>query len=380
MDHQIIEILKSKPHNIHYLNRYIKFIDYCRIKNLDLSLNTYFETHHILPKAKELYNKYKDLRKYKWNAIKLTARQHIIAHIMLWKVYGGTQLLSIQMMLGNFSSNNMKMIGRQIPESIKIRYWALLKEERQGKGIYKDSDNNKFLLHKDDPKIQEMGLVGNISGFKFSEESKQVMSFRKKHLKLYFLNFETSIKMDDPNFYYNLYEYESQGWVTEKTKYDTDYCNLLTNELRKKVNEDNSKRLKDKMRYTDQDGTFIGWFYKDDPSIIQQNLKFQWTENNQKQIKERLKKATEAKLGSKTYNNGIKEIKRKEHPGEGWTQGRLSRSEEHHKNQSEGLRKARIGKVVYNDGIKNFYIDPSKTPESNWIKGMKPRKSKIFGI
>jgi len=141
-----------------------------------------------------------------------------------------------------------------------------------------------------------------------------------------------------------------------------------------------SESMKGKMRYTDEDGTFIGWFYKDDPSIIQQNLKVQWTENNQKQIKERLKKATEAKLGSKTYNNGIKEIKRKEHPGEGWVLGRLPRSEEHHQNQSNSLRKLRQGKIVYNDGIKNFYIDPSKAPESHWIKGMKPRKSKIFKV
>jgi hypothetical protein len=93
MNEQIIEILKSKPHNLHYLNRYIKFIDSCKTKNHDLSFNTYFETHHILPKAKELFPEYKDLRKYKWNAIKLTARQHIVAHIMLWKVYGGTQFL-----------------------------------------------------------------------------------------------------------------------------------------------------------------------------------------------------------------------------------------------------------------------------------------------
>lgn len=373
MNNQIIEILKSKQHNLHYLNRYIKFIDSCKIKNNDLPLETYFETHHILPKSKELFYEYKDLRQHKWNSIKLTARQHIIAHIILWKVYGGTQLLSVQMMLGDFTSNNMKMIGRTIPEAIKVRYWSSLKKERQGKGIYKDSNSNKFLLHKDDPKIQELGLVGNISGYKFSDETKQIMSFRKKHLKLYFLNFETSIKIDDPNFYNNLYEYESQGWTTEKTEYDKEYCNNIAWVNRKKVHKDNSKRLKGKMRYTDQSGVFVGWFYKDDPEINQQNLKVQWTENNKNQIKERLKKATEAKMGSKTYNNGMEEIKRKEHPGEGWTPGRLPRSEEHYQNQSNSIRKVRQGKIVYNDGVKNFYIDPKTIPESHWIKGMKPR-------
>lgn len=373
MNNQIIEILKSKPHNLHYLNRYIKFIDSCRIKNLDLSLNTYFETHHILPKSKELFSEYKDLRKHKWNAIKLTARQHIIAHIILWKVYGGTQLLSVQLMLGDFTSNNMKMIGRTIPEAIKVRYWSSLKKERHGKGIYKDSNNNRFLLHKDDPKIQELGLVGNITGHKFSEESKQIMSFRRKHLKLYFLNFKISIKIDDPNFYNNLYEYESQGWMTEKTEYDKKYCEKIAWENRKKVHKENSKRFKGKMRYTDQDGNFIGWFYKNDPSIQSQNLKFQWTENNEKQVKERTQKAIEINSGSTIYNNGLIEIKRKEHPGEGWALGRLPRSEEHYQNQINSIRKRRQGKIVYNDGIKNFYIDPKTNPDPHWVRGMKPR-------
>lgn len=199
------------------------------------------------------------------------------------------------------------------------------------------------------------------------------MSFRKKHLKLYFLNFETSIKMDDPNFYYNLYEYESQGWVAEKTEFDKDYCSMITRQNRQEVFDNNSRRLKGKMRYTDQNGNFIGWFLKNDPQIKEQNLKIQWTENNQKQIENRLKKATEVKLGSKTYNNGTDEIKRKEHPGEGWILGRLPRTTEHYQNQTNALRRARQGKIVYNDGIKNFYVDSKTNPDPHWIRGMKPR-------
>lgn len=252
MNNQIIEILKSKPHNLHYLNRYIRFISGCQIANLNLSLNEYTETHHILPKAKELFPEYKDLRKHKWNSVRLTARQHIIAHIILWKVYGGTQLLSVQMMMGAFTENNRKMVERKIPESLKVRYWSNIKEERKGKGIYKDVDGNKYFLHKNDPKIQELNLVGNISGFKFSEESKQVMSFRKKHQQLYFLDSKVSLKIDSPHFYDKLYEYESQGWVTEKTFFDKEYCQKQVSNNRKEVHETNSKRLKGKMRYTDQ--------------------------------------------------------------------------------------------------------------------------------
>lgn len=329
MNNQIIELLKSKSHNHHHLNRYIRFIDSCKIKNLDLPFNTYFETHHILPKAKDMFYEYKDLRKYNWNAIKLTARQHIIAHIMLWKVYGGRQFLPLYYMIINNTNTEKRK------ETIKIYnvrsklvsvLKELYKEERKGKGIYKDSNNNKYFLHKDDPKIQELNLVGNISGYKFSDEVKQIMSFRKKHLKLFFLNYKTSIKIDDPNFYDKWYGYESQGWVTEKTEHDKKYCQDIINQNRQIVNKNNSKRLKGKMRYTDQNGVFQGWFEKDNPIIKEQNLKVQWTKNNQRQIEERLRKATEAKIGSKTYNNGINEIKRKEHPGEGWVLGRLPRT------------------------------------------------------
>lgn len=382
MNNQIIEILKSKSHNTHHLNRYIKFIDSCKIKNNDLPLETYFETHHILPKSKDMFHEYKDLRKHKWNSIRLTARQHIIAHIILWKVYGGKQFLPLYYMIINNTNPEKRKETIKI-YNVRSKLVSVLKElhkeERKGKGIYKDSNSNKFLLHKDDPKIQELGLIGNITGHKFSDEAKQIMSFRKKHLKLYFLNFKTSIKMDDPNFYNNLYEYESQGWVTEKTEYDKKYCEKNAWENRKKVHKENSKRFKGKMRYTDQDGNFIGWFYKSDPIIQSENLKFQWTwtENIEKQMKERTQKAIEVNSGSTIYNNGLIEIKRKINPGEGWITGRLPRSEEHYQNQSNALRKVRQGKIVYNDGHHNFYLHPDEKPPANLVRGMKPRKVKF---
>jgi hypothetical protein len=44
-----IEILSSKPHNKHYLNRYVKFIKYCS----NLNFEGYTENHHICPKLKD---------------------------------------------------------------------------------------------------------------------------------------------------------------------------------------------------------------------------------------------------------------------------------------------------------------------------------------
>ena len=131
--------------------------------------------------------------------------------------------------------------------------------------------------------------------------------------------------------------------------------------------------MKGKMRYTDQNGVFVGWFLKSDLQIQELNLIPQKTNLSENQRQEIVKKATEAKMGSTTFNNGVVEIKRKEHPGEGWVKGRLPRTASHHSNQKEGLRRARVGKICYNDGERNHYIFPSETPKPEWVRGMKPR-------
>lgn len=377
MKSEIIELLRSKQHNPHYLNRYIKFIDSCQSNNFNLPAKSYLEKHHILPKAQNWFPEYRDLRKYHWNSIKLTARQHIIAHIMLWKAYEADQFLPLYYMIINDTNPKIRK------ESVKCYYInsrlisnlkSLYREYRQGKAVYKDPDGNHYFLHRDDSKIQELDLKGVLAGLKFSEETKQVMSFRKKHLKLYLLNCITSLKMDDPDFYNNLYAYESQGWVVEKTKFDKEYSAQQKVINKKDGYQRSSEKKKGKMRYIDQNGVFIGWFLKGDPKIQELNLKVQWTENNQKQLEERIQKSAEVRTGSKCFNNGIVEVFKMDHPGEGWVEGRLPRSDEHYRKQVEGLRKARTGKIVYNDGIKNFAVDPSISPEPHWIRGMIPRR------
>lgn len=80
-----LNLLDSIPHNKHYLNRYKKFI-LSRLKRT-LKDSTKFEKHHILPKAKDMFPLYENLNKYKWNCIKLSYREHFIAHWLLWKTF-----------------------------------------------------------------------------------------------------------------------------------------------------------------------------------------------------------------------------------------------------------------------------------------------------
>ena len=81
----IYSILSSKPHNPHYLNRYIRFIQQCQQNNKKSSTKTH--RHHICPRAKDMFPEYESFSKNKWNMARLTPRQHFIAHIMLWKAY-----------------------------------------------------------------------------------------------------------------------------------------------------------------------------------------------------------------------------------------------------------------------------------------------------
>ena len=93
---------KSPDVNIHYLKRYIRLM---RIWN-DIQHIGYTENHHILPK--HMFPEYKNLKHYPWNGIKLTARQHIIAHYVLMKAYPKSWKLaqSVLRTYGQYHTNN----------------------------------------------------------------------------------------------------------------------------------------------------------------------------------------------------------------------------------------------------------------------------------
>lgn len=75
-----IDILKSKINQSKYLNVYINIIERALLRVRDES--TYYEKHHILPKCMCDDNKQK---RDKINLVYLTAKEHYIAHILLWK-------------------------------------------------------------------------------------------------------------------------------------------------------------------------------------------------------------------------------------------------------------------------------------------------------
>lgn len=85
----IYDVLQTKPHSERYLARYVKFIQSRRPSSGPT------EKHHICPKAKDLFPEYSSFKDHPWNRIDLTPREHYIAHLLLWKAFGGSQSLAI---------------------------------------------------------------------------------------------------------------------------------------------------------------------------------------------------------------------------------------------------------------------------------------------
>ena len=131
----ILSILKTKPNNYHYVLKYFNFINNCIEKNSTLSEQEliYTENHHILPKSKDMFPEYASFKKYPCNRAKLTYRQHIIAHILLWKAFNTiSQTLSILRII------NQKHVKHLTLKSINSKLISKIKQDLSDKrkGIY----------------------------------------------------------------------------------------------------------------------------------------------------------------------------------------------------------------------------------------------------
>jgi len=129
----IYAILSSKPHNPHYLNRYVRFISACRIAA------TAGEKHHICPKSSDLFPEYRSFKLNPWNKVDLTLRQHYIAHRILWKTFGGKQTQAFKLMSERIGATSSK-----IYETIRKAHSQSMIDNnpnRDGSGSRKQWDN-----------------------------------------------------------------------------------------------------------------------------------------------------------------------------------------------------------------------------------------------
>lgn len=87
-----------------------------------------------MPKATDMWPEYTSLSKHRWNKSLLTERQHFIAHKLLWKALGGSQIHAFWMMGKCNKSRDYEAIRRDHAErmsSIIRDKWASRTDEEK---------------------------------------------------------------------------------------------------------------------------------------------------------------------------------------------------------------------------------------------------------
>jgi len=145
-------ILASVTHNPHYLNKYINFITNCQTKNKNYT--GYTERHHICPKAKDMFPEFASFTKFTWNCANLTARQHYIAHLLLYKTY--PSIISQQQALFLMSHTMGLKINSKLHDKIRLEY----SNSKKGFITVKDAAGKTFNVSINDSSYTDGELVG----------------------------------------------------------------------------------------------------------------------------------------------------------------------------------------------------------------------------
>lgn len=124
-------------------NKYFKW--YLEICKISCDSSSYGENHHILPRCK-----FPDFENEEWNIVRLTARQHYIAHLLLTKCTTGKlqeSMIFAAMSMTKFISDWTK--ERYFIKRNSLVYEALRKDHSEGvskffKNYWKDSSKREL--------------------------------------------------------------------------------------------------------------------------------------------------------------------------------------------------------------------------------------------
>lgn len=207
------EILKPITVNNHYMERYLKFLDYCSKQKLPE--DECIERHHVLP-----VSLFPEFKKNKDNIIKLSARQHFLVHWMLAKFTNATQMW--------FAFNQMKRVGYNsiLYEYARKRISVVISESNSGRirsAEHMDAIKRSFIGKrpgknikngtvswepKDDPRWLTGELVSPRKGYRHNDETKEKIGSVNRGKKMY-QDSDGKIKMFFPELVpegYKLYD------------------------------------------------------------------------------------------------------------------------------------------------------------------------------
>jgi hypothetical protein len=213
-----------KIKSTHYFERYLKLLESFIISNKFTEKYVYLESHHLLPKAHDMFPEYKSFKDHPWNKVRLTARQHFIAHWVLWKAFGGSQIYAFRCFIDQINCKNNKRqdlkVTPKVYEELKLQALSFLGEQRKHKATYLDSNGNKIYCRTDDPRVLSGKLISTTKGRKYKPRTdEQNMKTRKSLLK----HHKNKEKQPNVSFYKGIEK------VTV-IKYSDDYYHYIDNE------------------------------------------------------------------------------------------------------------------------------------------------------
>ena len=134
-----------KNENLVHLKRYVQFINSRPIRELH---QKGFHTHHIYPRSIAIKNNVENFDE-DWNLTELTAREHFIAHLILWKCGYPEMTYAFKFAIAN-TTKDFKITSRQYESINNVgSIW-----------INKDGKSLQVKL-EDAPDGWEIGMAGN---------------------------------------------------------------------------------------------------------------------------------------------------------------------------------------------------------------------------
>ena len=117
---------------MNYQKLYTQIVEKAKSEQRTKGGGTYFEEHHILPRC--LYPEYQNLKKFPWNGVLLTAREHFLCHWLLAKTYPDNFNLQCAWNAFSLDTNGLRQTSK-LYEYARLNFIRALKanEDRKTK-------------------------------------------------------------------------------------------------------------------------------------------------------------------------------------------------------------------------------------------------------
>lgn len=133
----------------------------------------YFEEHHILPES--LFQEYSNLKEHSWNGVLLTAREHFICHILIYKHYKSLNYIYGERKMGK-ALDMLSNLGKYNSKSYE-NYNITLSHSKETRKLMSEKAKNMSKKHKEN-------ISKSKKDIKFSENHKKALSEASKGKKL----------------------------------------------------------------------------------------------------------------------------------------------------------------------------------------------------